>query len=274
MNVKRICQAHSLACCLTAASIVLGQTPPPAKTSPPDATPKTPAAVPRPQDAGWVRVGTRDEPEISKVEPALPSAKEIAEAAFNSWKAANSVLLEKDDLKLVLETTLEALIKPDFDAYDKLLSARGCTVSDWLKASIEQLRSANDLGYPKEEDWKALSDQGKVRAYWNAIDFRHARWKSVKLSELKAGMGYNAVGKPLGSRLVSFAGYAYPGIAELHNACVHDQAPVAFVQVPVTLSATTPVLTLCFCFSNTSRQWFPFCLMVDSIGDPNCVIRF
>lgn len=239
--------------------------------------------------SGWVNAATGEEaPPVlvtQKRQSATPRATsatdpqvaaiagQVANAAAAQWQKNSPNLPEPADLKLLLQTTLDALIAPNFDAYDKFLTARGATLNSALPATAEELHKRNDLGIPNEI-WARYSDRQKCAAYWSDVDARGARWKHVDLGELRADSGMDTFPKSTSTRGVfSYAVYHGPGGVDAHNAWQSGDAPVAHVQFPAVFSADTVRLTFIFGFDPHAKKWFPHCLSLDFGDGRGCNMR-
>lgn len=254
----------------------------PAKQPASSSTPKpTAASAEVPMDSSdWVStwggsttpviiVQDPSEPRPAQIDyPAAPNipalAGQVADAAAAQWRKNSPTLPEPADLKLLLQTTLDALITPNFDTYDKLLTSRDAKLTSALAASADDLHNRNDLGVPSDE-WSLFSNRQKSRAYWNAAAARGARWKDVVLADISANTGMDTVPERTGYYgMSSFAVYQGPGGTDMYNAWSTGDAPIAHVYFPAILSSGKKGLTFFFGFDEHAKKWYPYCLRTES----------
>lgn len=262
----------------------------PAKQTTSSSTPQPTAAPPAsPADfSGWVNAAGEpatpimvDEAPGSKLVqakyPAAPNipalAGQVADAAAAQWRKNSPTLPEPADLKLLLQTTLDTLITPNFDTYDKFLTARDAKLTSYLAATADDRHKYNDLGVPSDE-WNLFSSRQKCRAYWNAAAARGARWKDVVLADLRADVGMDTIPEVNGiDGMFLFAVYQGPGGTEQHNAWSTGDAPVAHVYFPAILSSGKKGLTFFFGFDAHAKRWYPYCLRIESFDGHGFSIR-
>jgi len=208
--------------------------------------------------------------------PAAPNisalAGQVADVAAAQWRKNSPTLPEPADLKLLLQTTLDALITPNFDTYDKFLTSRDAKLMPYLAASADNFHMHNDLGVPPDE-WPLFSSRQKSSAYWNAVDARGARWKNVELDSLYADSGIETIRHIEGAGMNSAAVYQAPGGTELADNWRSGQAPVAHVQFPAILTAGKGVLTFIFGYDPQAKRWYPYWLMQNFDPGQGCSLR-
>ncbi len=171
-------------------------------------------------------------------------------------------LPEREDLRHLLEITVHSLCTPDFDRYHDLLIARHCELLDTIKGECDQRRKFINLGFTDAE-WAGLSLTEMAKAYWLAIDQRHARWNSVDFQRIRVGTDMSTLSIEGSGRIVNYSFYRPPGGVDFLNSVMSGNEQVVFVRATGYAPRGEIPLTLCFAFDDGNRKWYPWCSMVD-----------
>lgn len=112
-------------------------------------------------------VDTRPSGDKALASGGSPAASEAARQRVVASLDGLDVARHGDDLAAVVDTTLQVWSgSMSASKYVDELLARGGTIASTAVAMAEKRRSFNPDSFPSDEEWRAASDEQKVRAYF------------------------------------------------------------------------------------------------------------